>query len=383
MRICLAYDCLFPWTLGGHERYMRGLAEELAARGHDVTFITRRQWAAGDEPRVPGVRVEAVAPDEPLYDDAGRRRIAQAVRFGLGTFRYLRRNRGRFDVVHLVAFPYFSVPAARLALAGSGTLIFVDWPEVWTREYWREYLGARGLAGYLVQRLCVRLTPFAFVYSALHGGRLAREGFRGRATRVPGPLAWDIAVRSAPVPADPLVLFVGRMIPEKRPAFVPEVIAAVRERLPQVRGLIIGDGPERAAVLSAIRDLGLEECVSAPGFVETAELEAAFERATCLLAPSSREGFGLVALEANAAATPVVAVAGADNALTEWLAPMVNGTVVDRPEAERVADAVIAIHEAGQAMRDSTASHFAELRMSLSPEAVADVVLGAYRTASP
>ena len=37
MRICILYDCLFPWTVGGAERWYRNLAERLAADGHDVT----------------------------------------------------------------------------------------------------------------------------------------------------------------------------------------------------------------------------------------------------------------------------------------------------------------------------------------------------------
>jgi len=59
LRICIAYDCLFPWTVGGAERWYRNLAERLAEDGHAVTYITRRQWPADGPPRLPGVRVIA------------------------------------------------------------------------------------------------------------------------------------------------------------------------------------------------------------------------------------------------------------------------------------------------------------------------------------
>jgi len=36
--------------IGGHERYMRALAEAVAAAGHEVTFLTRRRWADADAP---------------------------------------------------------------------------------------------------------------------------------------------------------------------------------------------------------------------------------------------------------------------------------------------------------------------------------------------
>ena len=43
MRICIVYDCLFPYTVGGGERWYRALAGELVAAGHEVTYLTRRQ----------------------------------------------------------------------------------------------------------------------------------------------------------------------------------------------------------------------------------------------------------------------------------------------------------------------------------------------------
>src|SRR3954451_15282102 len=67
MRVCIAYDCLYPWTDGGHERDLREVAEGLSSAGHDVTYVTRRQWS--EPPDVPGVRVVGVSREEPLYDE--------------------------------------------------------------------------------------------------------------------------------------------------------------------------------------------------------------------------------------------------------------------------------------------------------------------------
>ena len=57
MRVCLVYDCLFPYTVGGAERWYRNLGERLAADGHEVTYLTLRQWDRGTDPGVPGVEV--------------------------------------------------------------------------------------------------------------------------------------------------------------------------------------------------------------------------------------------------------------------------------------------------------------------------------------
>ncbi len=152
VRVCLVYDCLFPWTVGGAERWYRNLGERLAADGHEVTYLTRRQWERAAPPRIPGVRVIAVSPPMPLYGRDGNRRISQALVFGAGTFAHLLRRGSDYDVVHTASFPYFSLLAAGLTRPVRRFSLVVDWHEVWTREYWREYLGRRaGDVGWLVQ----------------------------------------------------------------------------------------------------------------------------------------------------------------------------------------------------------------------------------------
>src|SRR5580692_9033104 len=74
VRICLAYDCLFPYTVGGAERWYRSLAERLAADGHEVTYLTLRQWERGAELDLdPRVRVVTAGPRLALYTKSGRR----------------------------------------------------------------------------------------------------------------------------------------------------------------------------------------------------------------------------------------------------------------------------------------------------------------------
>ena len=112
MRICLVYDCLFPHTIGGAERWYRNLGERLAADGHEVTYLTLRQWDRGVDPAVPGVNVRVVGPRMHLYAGPGRRRVLPPLVFGLGVLWHLLRRGRRYDVVHTASFPYFSLLAA-------------------------------------------------------------------------------------------------------------------------------------------------------------------------------------------------------------------------------------------------------------------------------
>jgi glycosyltransferase involved in cell wall biosynthesis len=381
MRICVVYDCLFPYTVGGAERWYRNLAQRLAAEGHEVTYVTLRQWDHGTAADVPGVRVVASGPRMGLYRGAGQRRIAPPLVFGAGVLWHLLRHGARYDVVHTASFPYFSLLAAALARRVHRFRLVVDWHELWSRSYWREYLGGLGgRIGWAVQALCLRVPHQAYCFARLTAARLRAEGLRGEVTVLEGEYAGPLAPR-APQPADPLVVFAGRHIPEKRaPAVVPAVGLA-RARVPALRARILGDGPDRPAVLAAIAECRLQDAVEAPGFVATEEVEHDLARALCMVLPSSREGYGLIVVEAAACGTPSIVVRAEDNAATELVDEGVNGFVARSASPEDIADAIVRAYAAGAALRSSTADWFARNAQRLSLDSSLDRVAAGYAAA--
>jgi glycosyltransferase involved in cell wall biosynthesis len=342
-----------------------------------VTFLTRRQWDRDDEVDVSGVRVIAVSPRAELYA-GGRRRLLPPLRFGLGVWRHLRRHGSRYDVVHTASFPYFSLLGAAVARKRAGFRLVVDWHEVWTRGYWREYLGRVGGAiGWRVQRACIRVPQRAFCFSRLHQRRLREEGLNAQLTRLEGQYVGGPEVVE-PRPARPVAVFAGRHIPEKRaPALVP-AIAEARRSLPELRAEIYGDGPERGDVLRAIAASRLEAAISAPGFVSADTLQEAMATALCLVLPSRREGYGLVVIEAASRGVPVVVVAGPDNAAVELVDSGTNGFVTQSSEAHDLADAIVRVQAAGPELRASTVDWFRRNAARLSFERSFERVLVVY-----
>jgi glycosyltransferase involved in cell wall biosynthesis len=383
MRICVVYDCLFPFTVGGAERWYRNLAERLSADGHEVTYLTLRQWNRGAPPEIDGpVRVVAVGPQMALYTDGGRRRILPPLVFGLGVLWHLLRHGRRYDVVHTCAFPYFSLLAAATLRPLMRYRLVVDWFEVWSRDYWHDYLGGtKGRVGALVQRICASIPQRAFCFSELHAERLRAEGLHGQITVLRGLYAGSL--QPAPArEADPLVLFAGRLIPEKRVTLGVAAVASAAAQIAGLQGVFYGDGPEREKLREAIAAHGAESIVSAPGFADGDLLDADMGRALCMLLPSRREGYGMVVVEASAHATPSIVVIAEDNAATELVQDGVNGVIVQSADPEAVAQAIVRVHEAGMAMRESTARWFAEHAELLSLESSLRKVLAGYSGAS-
>jgi glycosyltransferase involved in cell wall biosynthesis len=365
VRVCIVYDCLYPFTIGGAERWYRNLAERLASTGHEVTFLTRRQWARGERPVVAGVRVVTASPRMELYA-GGRRRILPPLVFGLGVLAHLLRHGKRYDVVHTASFPYFSLLAAGAMRNRGGFRLFVDWHEVWTREYWHEYAGRLGGGiGWRVQRACLGVPQRAFCFSRLHERRLRELALRGELTRLEGQYAGPIEA-TEPRPARLVAVFAGRHIPEKRvPALVP-ALAEARRQVPALRGEIYGDGPDGTKVLHAVAAAGLDGEVVAPGFVDAAVLSEAMAGALCLVLPSQREGYGLVVVEAAARGVPVVVVEGAENAAVELVEEGTNGAIATSADPPELAAAIVRIYDGGAELRHSAADWFRRNAQRLS-----------------
>jgi glycosyltransferase involved in cell wall biosynthesis len=374
MRVCLIYDCLFPYTVGGAERWYRNLGERLAEDGHEVTYLTLRQWERGERGAVPGVRVVAVGPRMSLYV-GGRRRILPPLVFGLGVLWHLLRHGSRYDVVHTASFPYFSLLAAA---AVRRYRLVVDWHEVWSRDYWNEYLGpVAGRIGNAVQALCLRVPQRAFCFSRLHARRLREQGVRGEVTVLEGEYAGSLEPHE-PRDAEPVVVFAGRLIPEKRaPALVP-ALARARERLPELRGEVFGDGPELGEVRRLRSELGLDGALAVHGFVEAERVESALGRALCMVLPSRREGYGLIVVEASALGTPSVVVADPDNAATDLVSEGENGYVAASASPEDLAAAIERVHAEGRPLRERTAAWFTANAERLSLEGSLRRVLESY-----
>lgn len=387
MRICLVYDCLYPWTVGGAERRMRVLAEALAAAGHTVTYLTRKQWPDDAPPQLPGIEVIAVSREEPLYGPDGNRTIGEPLRFGRGVLNHLLRHGRDYDVVHTASFPYFSLLAAGAARRIGRYRLITDWHEVWSHEYWKTYVGGpQGLIALAIQRACARVPQTAFAFSRLHARRLKEEGLRGEPRVIWEEWASDASealTTPTHTPAEPAtpptqVVFAGRLIAEKQAPRAVEAIALAAARVPGLTGVILGDGPQAAEVRATIDRLGAAAFITAPGFVEATVLEETLAGALCLLAPTRREGYGLVVIEAAALGVPIILAAGPDNASVELVEDGVNGFVCADDSAAALADAVARVHAAGPALRRSTAAWYREHLQRVAEQDPLRQILAAY-----
>ncbi|HOK57803.1 MAG TPA: glycosyltransferase family 4 protein [Methanothrix sp.] len=325
MRIAYVYDAVYPWIKGGVERRVYELSQRLARRGHEVHCYGSRWWRGEREIRLGGVWHHGVCPPHPLYIK-DKRSVKQALLFSLGLLRYLE---GGYDVIDCQEFPYLSCFSARVRSGGAS--FFITWHEIWG-DYWIEYMGRSGYLGMAVERAAAMLTGNNIAVSEMTGRELMNFGVRS--TVVPNGIDFRHIQSIRPADSEHDLVFAGRLVSHKNLHMLLEAIALLSD----VNLLIIGEGPEAPRLHALARSLGLNDRVRFSGFLKYEDTIALIKSSRAFVLPSTREGFGMVALEAMACGVPVITVRHRMNAACDLLTPETG--VIAEPSPYSLADAI-------------------------------------------
>ena len=348
MRICLVYDCLFPYTVGGAERWYRNLAARLAADGprrhlSDPAPVDRRR-AAG---RARACGSSASRRGGALYADDGAGASCPPLRFGARRARASAAPRARLRRrAHAPRSRTSRCSAAGRPRRPADARLVVDWHEVWTRGVLARVprRGRRAHRARRPARCCARVPQRAFCFSDLHARRLRAEGLRAEPVTPRGPLRRRRSTPPGPTRRRPLVVFAGRHIREKRPAPSRRRSPTRAAALPELRGLDPRRRPRaRPRCSPRSRASASTDVVDAPGFVDPDEVDAALRPRTLPAAALGARGLRARRHRGRRDRAPSVVVRGADNAAVELVEEGVNGFVVAAGRRSALADAIVRV----------------------------------------
>ena len=123
-------------------------------------------------------------------------------------------------------------------------------------------------------------------------------------------LGTDLPAAPGPHAGGPTLVTVAHLVPRKRHADVLRAMWVLRERHPRLRYLVIGDGPERAALERTAGELGLDGRVTFAGQLPHGEALAAARACSLFVMPSIDEAFGVAYVEAMAGWLPAIGALG-------------------------------------------------------------------------
>ncbi|VVB96467.1 Trehalose synthase [uncultured archaeon] len=336
MKIAFVYDAVYPWIKGGAEKRIYELGRRLAKHGHEVHVFGIKWWDGADMIEYEGMVLHGVCSPMELYVN-GRRSIPEAVIFSIKLLPYLVKE--KFDVIDVSAFPYLSCFTVKLVSVLKGNRMLITWHEVW-RDYWYEYLGRAGFFGKLVEYLTSRLTAGSIAVSAMTKNNLESLGVGGENIHIlPNGIDLERITRAEPSPLAYDIIFAGRLIKEKNVDILLEAIGRIKNTIPNIKCLIIGDGPEKDQLVRLATGLKIQDNVKFSGFLEYDEVISYIKSSRVFVLPSSREGFGIVVIEAFACGVPVVTVKCEQNAAS-LLVSEDTGIVVN-PDVKDIINAVL------------------------------------------
>lgn len=302
---------------GGSERYVERVAAGLAADGCDVRIHTARY---------PGARRREVR-DGVAFARAGSRLTVYP-----RTLAALLADRLRGNAPDVVVDVQNGVPFMARLVAGRPVVVLVHHVH---REQWPVAVG--GLTARLGWWIESRLSPRVhrgcqyLTVSEVTRRELVELGVRGPDVAV-AHNGLDLPVRPAEAPPArdpyPRLVVLGRLVPHKRVEDALHVLAELLPDLPDTRLSVIGDGWWAPRLVEEAERLGVSAAVDFHGFVAEEAKHDLLARSWILLAPSVKEGWGLMVVEAAAHGVPAVAYRTAGG-LSESILDGVTGVLVD------------------------------------------------------
>lgn len=111
---------------------------------------------------------------------------------------------------------------------------------------------------------------------------------------------------NAMTPKDIDMIGAGSLIALKQYEVFVNVIAEIKKQIPDIKAVLIGDGPEKNRLLNLIALSGLQSNITLTGELSHSEVLQWMQRGKVFLHTSSYEGFGIVCLEALSAGAKVI-----------------------------------------------------------------------------
>jgi glycosyltransferase involved in cell wall biosynthesis len=303
----------------GGERQVYWLATEMLARGHRTLVAARSGEPLAKRLSNAGVNVVPLAPFSE-FDPFAAARLRRVIR------------REGVAIVH--AHTAHAVALAALSAIGTSVRVVltrrVDFPL-------RANLGTR----WKYERAHGIIAISSAIADIMTSGGIARS----RIDIVPSGI--DLSRRIEPATAEVLrsiglptgarwVVQVGALVPHKDPVNFVRATAAARRSVPDLHGVMVGEGPLRQAVEHEIRELGLGDALHLTGYrTDADELLAAASVATL---SSQEEGLGTVLLDALSLGIPVAATAA--GGIPEVVEHEVSGLIVPIREPEMLGAAI-------------------------------------------
>ena len=248
-------------------------------------------------------------------------------------------------------------------------------------DYWYKYLGRLGFFGKVIEILVVKSNRKIISVSDMTKQKLVRNGAK-HIFVIPNGIDIEKINLIEPISETPVsdVIFVGRLIEDKHVDVLLKAIQIVSTKLPDIQCIITGDGPEYGMLVELSKSLEIQKNMKFTGFLNEDDVTRYMKASKMMVLPSTREGFGMVVVEAFACGLPVIGVNDKDNAVSELIDNNINGCMVPL-SAEGMADRIIEMMDNTQ-LRTMMSSNAIDTAAKYTWDALTDEIEHVYEKLS-
>lgn len=327
MKIAIVSDAIYPYNKGGKEKRIYELSTRLAERGHLVTIYSMKWWDGPDIRIDEGVQIKAISPYFPLYSGE-KRSIREALLFSIHCLKLLKED---FDIIDVDHMPHLVLFSTKLVTLLRRKKLHVVWNEVWGTAYWIKYMGLIGIVAALIEKITAML-PDELTAVSEHTARELMIKLKipeHKITIIPNGISLDNFENIIPSESKSDVIFVGRLLSNKNVDVLVQSIALLKDKYPKIKCIVVGKGPERNNLIQLVQKNDLHENIELiEGIENHNELYSLIKASRVFAFPSTREGFGIVVLEANGCGLPVVTTNHEQNAARYLIKEGLNGKTI-------------------------------------------------------
>lgn len=312
--------CMVAYTFYEADNRVRRYAEALTSRGDEVDAVVLRHEGQAPFEIIRGVhvyRVQVRVVDEtsPLTY------LVKLLIFFLRSAWILlvRTIRDPYDIIHVHSVPDFEVFASMVPRL-RGSRIILDIHDIVPEFYASKFkVGERSITYrilLLIEKLSSAYSSHVIISNHLWYSKLVRRSVKPeKCTAIinfPDTSIFYRRPRAVSSTGQFVLCYPGTLNQHQGVDVAIRAVALVREKMPNIKFLIFGDGPDREKLKAIIKQQRLEDCVTISGFVTIEEIAKTMADVDIGVVPKRSDSFGNEAfstkiMEFMAMGVPVVA----------------------------------------------------------------------------
>lgn len=400
MKIVIATAVYFP-MINGVAVFSHNLARGLAARGHEVLVLTPSQKGKSYEAFDDGMRVfylksvEAKVYPDQIHKAEKKFRLFYRHGFRVSVFPgpEVKRILDAFspDVVHVQVSDPIGLSVVSYARKHGIPVVTTEHnqPEVLTEPLKVPKVAKKPidtmLANYFANRQSksdfVTMPTKQAIYNLLEGRDFkvpvaAVSNGVDLSSFKPGRVLSSVREKYGVPAGRPVVLYVGRVDPEKNVGAVLSAFSSVVEKIPEALFVVVGDGVDLPNLKKEAKRLGISKSVKFLGRVTGEDLCEVYKMGTVFATASEIETQGIVLIEAAASGLPLIAVD--KGAVSEICVAGVNGFLCQPGDISEMAAAILKLLS-NKDLRERFSKKSVELAREHDFERTLDQFINIYR----